>query len=234
MSKGASEAAMHPRTERPDLDSNTEWRAATWALAGSILLLTVLLGLACAKPIPDTDGSSGQARGLRLGRWQADQLHCRDTDCSDWYRVDLGSRGDLVIDVASPNGDPTDFNVILASASSEVLTRASSRGRGRAHVAWSTRAGTYLIEVSSDDPSKQPQAYQIRAEFTPEPPPPPPPEPQFQVLEAEVIEIEGSPARPDAVLVDKGSQAGVSAGREGRLYDGDQQIGSIEIIGNLF
>jgi hypothetical protein len=227
MSKGASEAAMHPRTECPDIERNAEWRPA---LRAPLLVLTTLIGLACAKPIPDTDGTSGQARGLNLGRWHSDQLHCRATDCSDWYRVDLGSRGDLVIDVASPDGVAKDFNVSLASASSEVLTRTSSRGSGRAQLEWSTRAGTYLIEVSSADESKQPQAYQIQADFTPEPPPPPPPEPQFRALEAEVIEIEGSPARPDAVLVDKGSQSGVLRGLEGRLYDGGQEIGSIEIV----
>jgi len=211
----------------PDQGARTP---VSFLLSISILLAAAALG--CAKPKPDTDGTAAQARGLALGDWHSDQLHCRSLDCSDWYRLDLGVRGDLVIDVASPDGVARNFDVSLASASSEILTRASSRGSGRAQVEWKTSAGTYLVEVSSADDSRQPQAYQIRALFTPEPPPPPPPppEPKFDTLEAEVIEIEGTTAEPAAVLLDKGSQDGVRRGLSGRLYDGGEQIGSIEIV----
>jgi hypothetical protein len=196
-----------------------------------VLFLITALGwsLACAKPAPDTDGSSAQARGLALGVWHTDQLQCRSGDCSDWYRVDLGARGDLVIDATSPDGVARSFNLSLASASAEVLTRASGAGTGRAQVTWATSAGTYLIEVSSADQERKPQRYQIQARFTPEPPPPPPPEPQFHALDAEVIEIEGRAGKPDAVLIDKGSQAGVRRGLEGRLYDAGTEIGQIEV-----
>jgi hypothetical protein len=45
-----------------------------------------------------------------------------------------------------------------------------------------------------------------------------------------VIEIEGSPATPEAVLIDKGSEAGLRRGLEGRLYDAGQEIGRIEVV----
>jgi hypothetical protein len=222
---------MNPRSQGSEFEKCAVSLDVTRAAALLIVTLAVIVGLGCAKkPVPDTDGSSAQSRGLTLGRWHSDQLYCHVTDCSDWYKVALDARGDLVIDVVSPDGVGKDFSVSLASASAEVLTRASSRGSGRAQLEWSTRAGTYLIEIASADENKQPQAYQIQARFTPEPPPPPPPEPQFETIEAEVIEIEGSAARPDAVLVDKGHQAGVQRGLQGRLYDGDAQIGSIDIV----
>ena len=45
-----------------------------------------------------------------------------------------------------------------------------------------------------------------------------------------MIEIEGSPARPDAVLIDKGSEAGLRRGLTGRLYDSGTEIGRIEVV----
>ena len=63
------------------------------------LVLACAIGgsLACAKPAPDTDGSSAQAKGLALGKWHTNQLHCSRGDCADWYRVDLGDHGDLLV-----------------------------------------------------------------------------------------------------------------------------------------
>lgn len=214
------------------MESETLRRRAPASLTGTALVWVValvgVLATGCAKPKPDPDGKPDGSISLKLNSWRSDQLFCRTGDCSDWYRVELGERGDLEIDAVTPEGGERSFTLSLVSSGGEILTRTASAGSGRAQISWATSAGTYLIEITTPtDNARKALAYDIQARFEPAPPPPPPPPPP-EIVSAEVIEVEGAP-EPETVLIDKGHDAGLTPGLRGRLIEQGQEIGQVEV-----
>jgi hypothetical protein len=201
--------------------------APAWIALGLVALAGALLVTGCAKPQPDLDGKPAGAVPLELDSWRSDQLFCRTGDCSDWYRIQLRERGDLEVDAVTPEGGERSFTLSLVTSGGEILTRTASAGSGRAQISWATSAGTYLIELTTTDQARRALAYDIQARFEPAPPPPPPPPPP-EIVSAEVIEVEGAP-EPNAVLIDKGRDAGLTPGLRGRLVQDGQEIGRIEV-----
>jgi hypothetical protein len=227
---------MEPHARPPVTGRRT--RTARNPLCGAVAAAAALLalgGAGCAKPPPDLDGEPGGARPLALGSPRRDQLHCRGGDCSDWYRVRVDGRGDLVVQVAAlDEGAATAFySLQLHSGRNEPLGFGDSLGLGRKRVRWQSEAGTYLVGISAPEKSA-PFRYEVLATFTPAPPPraapPPPPEPRYRPVSAEVLEVEGRPADPRAVLIDRGRGDGLRRGLRGRLLENGATIATVEIV----
>lgn len=212
------------------------------APAAFAALALLVFGIAgCAKPPPDLDGQPGGAQTLVLGYPHSDQLHCEDGDCSDWYRLRIDERGGLTIRVAALQESvlPTEYGVQLKSGRNQLLAYADAVGMGRKQLRWKAEPGYYLIGISAAEKSP-PLRYEVRASFQPEPPPaplllppplpPPPPEPRFEPLSAEVLEVEGRPGNPHAVLIDRGLADGLRSGLRGRLLENGEVIAIVEIV----
>lgn len=187
---------------------------------------------ALCKPPPDPDGVLAGARPLALDQWHNDQLLCRKNDCADWYRVETPGRGDLqVVVVASQESSAArPFALQLTSSRGEALARSSNTGAGNTSVRVEAERGAYLLEISATDRDRQPLPYEVRAAFRAAPrPPPPPPEPRFELLESEVLEVEGRAGDPRAVLIDVGRNDGIRPGMRGRLREDGRAIATVEI-----
>ena len=105
-------------------------------------------------------------------------------------------------------------------------------GFGRKRLHWSSDPGTYLVGIGAPEKSR-PFRYEVLASFEPEPPrlvAPPPPRPRFESISAEVIEIEGRPGDPHAVLIDRGRSDGMRPGLRGRLLENGEEIATVEIV----
>ena len=213
-------------------------RWTTPALRAAVLWLILGVGgcETCPKPPPDLDGHPGGARPLALGTPRRDQLHCEGGDCADWYRLRVEQRGELVIDVAAIDADASSafYSVQLNSHRNEPLGYGNQVGFGRKRLHWRSDPGTYLVGIGAPEQSR-PFRYQVLASFEPEPPrlvvpTPPPPQPRFESISAEVIEIEGRPGDPRAVLIDRGRSHGMRPGLRGRLLENGQEIATVEIV----
>lgn len=196
------------------------------------------LAFACkSPPPPDPDGEPGQAVLLERDTPTSDRLHCREGDCADWYRFQLDERGELRIElVASGDASERPLRLELADGRAQPIERVAASA-GTASLRVPARPGHYMLRVDARDEAKSPLAYELTAHFEPEPPPPPPPppppkppEPRFRVVVGAVLEVEGVGGEPQAVLIDRGAQDGVAAGQRGRLLEGDQAIGSVEVV----
>jgi hypothetical protein len=212
---------------------STRRRSASRACIGAMLVIMALTG--CPKPPPDLDGHPGGARPLALGTPRRDQLHCKGGDCADWYRLRVEQRGELVIEVAAidENASTTFYSLQLNSHRNEPLGYGDPVGLGRKRLHWSSDPGTYLVGIAAPEKSR-PFRYEVLASFEPEPPrlvaPPPPPQPRFESISAEVIEIEGRPGDPRAVLIDRGRSDGMRPGLRGRLLENGEEIATVEIV----
>jgi hypothetical protein len=207
----------------------------TLALRVVVLLLIIGVGgcETCTKR-PDLDGQPAGARPLALGTPRRDQLHCKGGDCADWYRLRLEQRGELVIDVAviDENASTTFYSVQLNSHGNEPLGYGDQVGLGRKRLHWRSAPGTYLVGIGAPEKSR-PFRYEVLASFEPEPPRlvvMPPPQPRFAPISAEVIEIEGRPGDPSAVLIDRGRSDGMRPGLRGRLLENGEEIAIVEIV----
>ncbi|MDH3212068.1 MAG: hypothetical protein OEM05_06255 [Myxococcales bacterium] len=212
-------------------------RSASDRRRSALRVAAVLLALAgCAKPPPDLDGEPGGARLLDVGQPRTDQLHCKGGDCSDWYRVRVERRGELVIHVAALDEDAatTSYSLQLHSGRNEPLGYGDAAGLGRKELLWRADPGVYLVGIGA--PAKSgPFHYEVLVSFRPEPPPravapPPPPEPRFEPISAEVLEVEGQPSDPRAVLIDRGRGDGLRPGLRGRLLENGAEIATVEIV----
>jgi len=194
---------------------------------------------ACQTTPPDPDGQPGGAKTLQMGALHADQLSCRGGDCADWYRVRVPQRGDLVVLLESPPaavGGGRDLALTLADGRSRQLERqAVSPVEGDALITWQANPGYYMLRVDSSDEARTPLPYELslRMVLPPPPPPsepPPPPEPVYDVVEGQVLEVEGGFGDPEAVLVDRGETDGIFPGQGGRLLNGDATIAAIVVV----
>jgi hypothetical protein len=151
--------------------------------------------------------------------------------------VRVEQRGELVIDVAAidENASTTIFSVKLNSHRNEPLGYGDQVGFGRKRLHWRAEPGIYLVGIDAPEKSRL-FRYELLASFEPEPPrlvappAPTPPEPRFESVSAEVIEIEGRPSDPRAVLIDRGRSDGMRPGLRGRLIENGEEIATVEIV----
>lgn len=198
-----------------------------------VAVATVSMFLGC-ETCPKKVDPDLEPAPLALDAWSPQQqLACRRGDCIDSYRVEISERGELNVVVATSGGAAAahPFTLQLQSGARQVLAEAPNAGSGNAALRWKADAGAYLVVVSTSDTSRTPLSYEIRADFepAPPPPPPPPPKPRFETLTSEVLEVEGRPGTPEAVLIDRGVDAGLRSGLRGRLIDAGRVIATIEI-----
>lgn len=190
------------------------------------------LGMTCLAPPPDPDGTPQGSRDLPLGSWQRDALDCgRFTgDCADWYRIEIPGEGTLRLDVAKVQDERPvpDFTLVLGEASGRVIAEETNDGRIRLRLERSVRAGTRTLAIFTPEGGGGAMAYEIRASFRPKPRPKPA-APRFRTVEAALLEVESASDGGQAVLLDKGEKAGIAPGQSGRLLQGGEQIGEIEI-----
>ena len=98
-------------------------RAAALLLGG----LSSLASVACkTTPKPDPDGQAGQAVLLALDETRADQLHCDDGDCADWYRFEIPEAGELQIDLSANASEGRPLRLLLAGGRAEPLEDVSA------------------------------------------------------------------------------------------------------------
>lgn len=184
--------------------------------------------LACATP--DPDGVRERAQALALGASHADTLHCEEGDCADWYRTRVGEAGVLEVEVrpeAEAAVHPA-VTVTLAGARGQALERASTLGRAQVRLEHEASPGAYHLSVTPDDPRRaEALRYRLRARLVP--PEPEAEAPRFETKSSAILEVEGSLAEPEAVLLERGTKDGFEAGLEGRLVQGERAIAPIEI-----
>jgi len=212
---------------------------ASLARLALVLGISMSVGFGCAKPPPDPDGLASQARSLGMDYWQADQLHCKKGDCVDWYRIALLERGELRVDVRTPQaaGYAQSLYVRLTASNGQTNIADAVGGGTTLRATADLQPGTYLVSVGSLDPGRAaPLPYDVHAHLEvwrpppPPPPPPAPPQPRFETLDSEVLEIERHRNEPDAVLLSFGAQFGVEAGQRGRLKNANTTIAEFEIV----
>ena len=217
-------------------------------LASLPLLFAAVIALcACAKRPPDADATPAGANALALDTPRSDVLDCRKDDCADWYRVEVPSKGRLVIDLAAvpAAGEDVRISVSLADAQGATLERDQTIGRAAISISAEVLPATYLIAIASNHPAAR-FDYTVTARLVLPPPPPkpvvqpkrptkppvvkPPPAPRFETKRAEVLEIHEDGSHGRTVLLDAGAAQGLRPGLRGRLLDGGRVIAAIEIV----
>ncbi len=208
--------------------------ASSWRMRSLPVTLATAASLFGCQSCPQKFDTDVEPSPLPLHGWSPQQLHCRENDCADSYSIEVPERGDLSVEAAT-SGETSvarPFTLQLQRAG-EALAVAQNAGTGSAGLSWQADAGVYLVVVSSrTDRERSPLRYEIQARFEPEPPPPPPPPPPDERLEkvsSEVLEVEGRPGAPEAVMIDRGADAGLRSGLSGRLVDAGREIATIEI-----
>ena len=215
------------------------------------LLLTIALFSGCkSAPAPspppappDLDGKAEGARDLEIGIRHRDLLDCVAGDCADWYRVHAPVGGRLRADAYVQTGDEASpYEVLLRDAHNEPLATAERISQGQRGLEVQVESGDYLIGVEAGKGTGQ-MRYEIAVYFQgvvrrppiePEPESErkvqPPPAPRYEIVKAEVLEVEGGTSNPDSVLISQGDGAGIRVGMRGRLLVNGNSIGGIEIV----
>jgi hypothetical protein len=217
-------------------------------LASLPLLFAAVIALcACAKRPADADATPAGASALALDTPRSDVLDCRQHDCADWYRVEVPSKGSLVVDLSAVAAADEDvrISVSLADGQGATLARDQTIGRAAISISAAVLPATYLIAIASNHPVAR-FDYTVTARLVLPPPPPkpvvqpkrptkppvlkPPPAPRFETKRAEVLEIHEDGPHGRTVLLDVGAAQGMRLGLRGRLLDGGRVIAAIEIV----
>lgn len=189
------------------------------------------LGMTCIVP-PDPDGTPLGARPLSLDEWVRDTIDCGrfSGDCADWYLVEVPGEGTLRLDLAKVQDEREvpDFTLALGDPAGRVIEDDQNAGRIRLRLDHAVRAGRYTVSVSTPAEGSGAMDYEVRASFRPKPHPKP--APRFSVVKATLLEVETRDDGGQAVLLDKGSRAGIAQGQRGRLLQGGDTIAEIEIL----
>ena len=199
----------------------------------------------------------GESRADQL--WCPSGCGGKGGDCSDWWQVEVPGRGKLYVEVQNEARKDDDGKAEELDPRAGVLVKLVNGGGadlgraeavGAAHAALKAKAaeGRYFVLIEPLDPKRKAKLpYTVRVHFeaklqpvvTPVPPPPPipdpaapppPPPPRFQTLTTAILELEGPPGRPTAVLLEGGRSAGLRAGLQGRIVDGGRTIAPVEIV----
>jgi len=198
------------------------------ALAGACL---AALAAHCPRA-SDPDGEPGLAQPLRLGHWQSGQLHCRQADCADWFRIQLDTPGVLRIEVRTSTG--VGLSLALGDDRAIALREVSNRGTPQVGLRWkATRAGPYFVSIASRDTGKEPLPYELRARLRrgPAVSRPAPEEPTaFETVSARVMEVEGRLGQAETVLFVSDHANDLRRGLRGHLVEDGQTIGEVEVI----
>ena len=213
--------------------------------AAIALLWMPVFALSCGtcQPPPDPDAVQSGAQPLPLGRWQRGALDCGEGDCADWYHFETPVAGALRVEVARVEEDGAEeralpeFSVALADADGKPLGEAKSGGKTSIQIGYPQKKGRYVdpqrfaVAVQTPVEGEGALDYELRVTVTvrPRAAPPPPPLPRFRVVQAVLLEVQ-SRAGGDAVLIDRGSRAGIEPGQRGRLLAGGKKIAEIEIL----
>lgn len=213
------------------------------------LVLTTMVGAACATPPPDPDGVRGGAVLLEIGSPRFDGLDCRAGDCQDWYRVGLEEEGQLSLQIASALDVRAGgvYSLLLESGTGQAIDSVQA-GPGSQGLSRRLQPGFYLVGLKAGETSPA-FGYTIEARFEPvgrgpdpdpslttedvptaQVAPPEEPEPVFVPVDAEILEVEGRMSAPDGILIDLGENGGAIEGLRGELLERDDFVGEIEIV----
>ena len=199
------------------------------------------LGLAvtCQAP-PDPDAEPAGAMPLALETWHRDALDCtrRVGDCADWFAFATPGPGSLRIDLAkmADEQETPEFSLVVGDASGALALEEANAGRTRLLLRYPADEGRYsdggrhTLAVRTPEEGDGAFAYELRVSFVPKPLPRRPPAPRFEAVRAALLEVETGPDGGEAVLIDKGSRAGIARGQKGRLLQDGKKIADIEIL----
>lgn len=212
------------------------------------LICLATLAAHCPPP-PDSDGEPGLAQPLRVGTWYSDQLHCRQGDCADWYRIQLDTPGEVRIELKLEPAILPLPNVFVALGDDRaiVLQEAFNEGKRQSGLRWNaTKPGPYFVSVASGEHTKEPVLYQLRTSFRPrrapppevsehpslyEPVPSPEPDPTtFQTVSSRLIEVEGQLGQTQTVLFVSDRSHELRRGLRGQLVENGRTIAHVEVI----
>jgi len=204
-------------------------------------------GLGCQTTPGESHAEAEKALLLQLGQWHTDSLYCERGQCQDWFAFDLPSRRLVQIDVYYPAGPGLpDFEMRLKDASQATLETSQPTGRSPRRIRQTLAPGRYFIQLSSVPPGNERLSYEVVALAKPIPksptrpgsgsrtrskpaPPPPPPPPRYDVVKAEVLEVEKCEGDPCMVLLDAGSPERIGRGMAGELNEGGEKLAEIRI-----
>ncbi len=179
------------------------------------------------------------ARDLTIGgRWLEGRLHCGRDSCSAWYRLRVDSKQRVVVEADGP-ADPAlpDFELALFNASKERLGLDAKPLQRPRRLSETLPAGIYWVNVVTGSKHEMQLSYKLRArpyraprrtvrtqDRAPEP------KPRLVAVEGGLLEVERDGGEPVSVLIDVGTGEGLAVGQQGKLVEGGQVIGRIEVV----
>jgi len=201
---------------------------------GSVALVAGALALGCVHDLPeDPDGAPGLARDMNLGVARRDSLECPRNDCSDWFRIYISGPGTLELEAESADpASSSSVELLLGDDRAYLLDR--TRWTRRGTLRQSVDKGYYFVRLSTEAPGTV--RYTVRAAFEPlrvvaprKKVPKDPPPPRYTAVAGQVVEVEGPAGRVDGVLFRVQRADRLRTGLRGRLLQGRDVIGEVEV-----
>ena len=195
------------------------------------------LTLAC-RTLPDPNALPATATVVELEGRYADALDCARNDCADWFRLEIPERGQLrvTLEPGPGSGGLSRISTTLLDGEGRIVAQGvpgPDGGDSRLQMSADVRRGTYRFSVVSVQ-GRAPLPYEFASSFEPAPPPAPvsvrPPPPRFRTRRVPVFELEPGRGSTSNVLLGEGSAQDLVPCLRGKLLEGGEVIGQIELF----